>query len=307
METLGACAVGLIAGVWCLLELRRRARPAVLHRSETMRLLRRLLALVGGTVLVRWLSRLASWSRVGLSVSERAGEEVASAEKGIALVVVLSLAAGLLLSLLAQSPLGLALVPLAAFALVPAFDAGCERRRRAELTRAMPQAFRTLAVAMGSGETLSQAIAYVGSHQGGAVGKAFCRASLRLRCGQSAGEALGDLPDDLDAPGVGLLATVLTIAQRTGSPLKEMLGRAATLVERQGELERLLAVKTAQVRMSVRMVSSLPVVMLATLSLISPDFRQGLATPIGIACVVVAAVMDATALVIIRRLMKGVL
>ena len=64
--------------------------------------------------------------------------------------------------------------------------------------------------------------------------------------------------------------------------------------------------KTAQVRLSVRVVSGLPVIMIALLSLISSDFQRGLSTPVGAACILAAALMDGAAILIIRRLMRGV-
>ena len=88
------------------------------------------------------------------------------------------------------------------------------------------------------------------------------------------------------------------------SPAHLSLVRA--LVERQGELERLLSVKTAQVRLSVRVVSALPPIMVGTLSLISPDFQRGVMTPVGLGCILVAAVLDAVAIVSIRALMRGI-
>lgn len=120
-------------------------------------------------------------------------------------------------------------------------------------------------------------------------------------------EALTALAGELPAPGVGLLATALVISHRTGSPLKGLFQRSAVLVERQGEFERLLSVKTAQVRLSVRIVCLLPAVMVAILATISPDFQKGLATASGVMCVCAAAVLDGLAVLIIRRLAKGVL
>jgi tight adherence protein B len=105
----------------------------------------------------------------------------------------------------------------------------------------------------------------------------------------------------------GQLATALSISQRTGSPLKSLFQQSATLVERQEELERTLAVRTAQTRLSVRVVCGLPLVMVCVLSLISPDFQQGLTTPSGTACLAVAAAMDGLALVLIRRIIDGVM
>lgn len=171
----------------------------------------------------------------------------------------------------------------------------------------MPGVFRTLAVALASGQTLSQAIEYVGSHGHGPAAEGFARTSLRMRCGTSAEEALALMAGELDAPGVGLLVCALTISQRTGSPLRGLFQRSAQLVERQQEFERTLSVRTAQVRLSVRVVCLLPLLMVGLLSLISVDFQRGLATTAGTLCVVVALGLDAVALLIIRRLMRGVL
>jgi len=190
---------------------------------------------------------------------------------------------------------------------VPLVQGSRERGRKRELADEMPGIFRTLAVALGSGQTLTQAIEYVGTHERGPAANGFARASLRLRCGVPADDALTDLSRELDAPGIGLIVTALLISQRTGSPLGDLFQRSAKLVEQQGEFERTLSVKTAQVRLSVRIVCLLPLLLVAVLSLISPDFQQGLGTVPGTVSVLVALLMDGTALLIIRRLLQGVI
>ena len=106
---------------------------------------------------------------------------------------------------------------------------------------------------------------------------------------------------------MGLLTTALVISHRTGSPLRDLLARSAALVERQGEFERELEVKTAQVRLSARIVCSLPFLMVALLAVISPDFQRGLLSPVGLGSVAVAAALDSFAVLVIRRLMRAVL
>ena len=172
---------------------------------------------------------------------------------------------------------------------------------------AMPSVMRTMATALESGHTLVQAIDYVGLHVQGPVAEPFVRASLRLRCGMSVEATLDTLARELDAPGINLLVTALTISQRTGSPLRDLLRSAAVLLEQQEGFGRMLRVRTAQVRLSVRVVCSLPILMVCLLALISPDFQRGLASPTGIACLLVSAAMDGVALLAIRRIMKGVL
>lgn len=230
-----------------------------------------------------------------------------SLEEACGLLEALLVLASLSCAMLARSPLGLVAPVLGAACALPIWHSSRMRRQQQQLAAEMPGVFRTLAMAMGSGETLTQAVEYVGNHERGLAGEAFGRAALRLRCGMSSWDALEALVGELDAPGVGLLATALLISQRTGSPLRGLFQHSARLVEREGEFERMLSVKTAQVRLSVRIVSLLPAVMVVLLSLISPDYQRGLMTAAGFGCVVVATVMDLTALAIIRHLMRGVL
>lgn len=206
-----------------------------------------------------------------------------------------------------SSPLAAPVVAGALVALVVARDASLRQRLRREVLGEMPGVYRTLSVAMGSGQTLAQAVEYVGAHERGPAAGVFARMSLRLRCGVGTEEAVALLASELDVPGAELLAAALVISHRTGSPLRELLLRSARLAERQGEFERLLSVKTAQVRLSVRIVCLLPVVMVGVLTLISPDFQKGLLTVSGVGCVSVALLLDGVALVLIRRLMRGVM
>ena len=266
-------------------------------------------AALGDSALVDLLLRLASWRALadGAARRLRAGHVAATRETACALVVAGVAVVSMLAGLFARSLIGLVAGVALCCVGIEVWHSSRERARRRALVDEMPQVFRTLAMALGSGETLTQAIEYVGVHESGYAGQAFVQAALRLRCGASTEEAMAQLTRDLDAPGIGLLATALVIAQRTGSPLRGLFQSSAQLVERQGEYERMLAVKTAQVRLSVRIVCLLPVLLVCVLSLISVDFQQGLATVPGTACLLVATAMDGAALAIIRHLMRGVL
>ena len=211
------------------------------------------------------------------------------------------------ITLLSRSLISPLLCLFSCIALAPMLAHHIESAKLQKLSHDMPDIFRTLGMALAAGQTFSQAIAYVGKHQRGAAGIAFEEASLKLRCGSSISEVLLDIAQNLHAPGVTFLVTALLISQRTGAPLKELFRKSAGLVEDQEKFKRLLAVKTAQVRMSVRVVVSLPVVLICVLSCISRDFQLGLTKPVGIVCVGIAAGLDIFALFCMRLLMKGVL
>ena len=264
---------------------------------------------IGGSPLIGALLALRPVRELSMVVSERVSPLGATLDVRASAVVLL--AGAMLLSvmggILFGSPIAALFVAACLVGGVFARDSSLRERERREILGAMPGVYRTLSVALGSGQTLSQAVAYVGAHEHGAVARVFARMSLRLRCGTPTEEAVGLLARELSVPGADLLATALVISHRTGSPLRDLLLRSASLAEQQREFERTLSVKTAQVRLSVRIVCLLPAVMMGLLGLMSPDFQAGLATPVGIGCVTVAAVLDGAALLIIGRLMRGVL
>ena len=264
---------------------------------------------VGSSTLVALLLGFSPWSSASDEVSVRLARRgtVVGREEACGALVLAGALGSVLLCVLARSPLGGFVGILGCLVGVPLWDASRRRARERALIDEMPEVFRTLAMALGSGETLTQAIEYVGVHERGYAARAFVNAALRLRCGSSTEEAMDALARELDAPGVGLLTTALVIAQRTGSPLRGLFQSSAQLVERQGEYERMLAVKTAQVRLSVRIVCLLPLMLVALLSLISQDFQSGVTTVPGMVSLAVASLMDAGALLLIRSMMRGVL
>lgn len=305
LMAVGACA---FAGSSTLLSggggdvLHSGGRVAFLASRRLSRILRRLagtrvVACVLATgVGARMVREARSWSHLAALGRE---EAAAALLAGLALAACVS-------GVLFLTPLAGLVVGGALCALVVARDEARQRGKRREVLAEMPGVYRTLAVAMSSGQTLAQAVEYVGAHERGPAADVFARMSLRLRCGVATEDAVSSLAEELDVPGARLLATALVISHRTGSPLRDLLLRSARIAERQGEFERMLVVKTAQVRLSVRIVCLLPVAMVGLLTLMSPDFQQGLLTPSGVGCVCAAMLLDALALFLIRRMMAGV-
>lgn len=308
MEVPFAIGLGTLAWVCCFVQLKRGDRQVFSPLRRRLRLTRELDKLLGAlskTVPVGRLLTLDSWRHASDALAQRLQGEgiVLAREQACALILLVAM----LLILMLRSVVATLVVAITLVVGIPAWHASRLRRDGQGLLREMPNVFRTLAMALSSGETLSQAIGYAGTHVGGVAGAAFSRASLRLSCGASVGEVIDRLCEELDAPGVGLLCTALVISQRTGSPLKGLLEHSARLIERQSEFERMLAVKTAQVRLSVRVVSVIPALLVVGLSALSPDFRNGIMTPAGTLSLVVATLLDVLAMAIIKRQMGGIL
>ena len=218
-------------------------------------------------------------------------------------VLALALAA-LLGAVLVGSWVG-AIAGSAACALWMASRASKARSREAELLEeAMPEVFRMLSTALGSGSSLAQAVRYVGDNAEGAVSSAFSRAAFSMDCGVPVADALDEVRDRLRAPGLDLVVSALKISQRTGAPLKGLLDEASGIVSSRMELRRSLDVKTSQARLSARVVALMPIAMTGFLALVSGDFQRGLSTVPGMCSVAVALALDAVAWFAIRRIME---
>lgn len=321
METIAyPLAIALVSytAAFVLCGKRRRSSTPEMDRAKALAKISRAQTKIEHTLL-RLVNRLAHTAFVKTVMKARSARFLTtylseqkfrsyglSGEQVCVLLMCVSLLASFICWWFFVTPLGFLICLSACVMAVPLVANAIKTKEAQRLAQEMPHVFRTLAMALSSGMTLSQAIEYVGSKGDSTIESAFARSTLRLRSGQSIAESLKTLGSEIDAPGMQLISTALLIAQRTGSPLKSLFEQSASLVERQGEFERLLAVKTAQVRLSIRMVCILPILLLCGLSLMSPDFRAGLTTFGGVVSVVVAIAMDAIALAVLRKLTKGV-
>lgn len=215
-----------------------------------------------------------------------------------------SLATGAGAGVVSTSPAGVLIGVTVPSAAAMASRAAAARSERARVAAAMPEAFGSLALALGSGHSLAQAMRSVGMRAIEPVRTEFMRVSFSIDCGVAATRALDTMLERLEAPGLTMVALALKISQRTGAPLKDLLAEAARLVGTQIELGRLLDVKTSQARMSARVVACMPVAMIGFLMLLSPDFRHGISTVPGAASVVAALVLNVTAWAIIHKILK---
>ncbi len=305
------CAA-LLAGVSCALVVslaaagarkspgRRRAIPVA---GEFLRLAE----LVGHSRAGRYLAGLKGADNLARHVRawfEQRGRRV-SAQGALAAYVMASCGACLALWLVSGSALGLVVGAVVCVGAAAGLVGAQERRRRDLYCAQMPEALRCLAAALGAGKSLSQAIEHAGSSLPDPMGSEFLQASFEIKAGSSVDKAVGGLCSRVDAPGIALLGAALQISQRTGSSLNELFAQTAQIASDSAALHRELEVKTSQVRLSAKVVAAMPIVLCGFLVLLSSDYRAGLALPAGRACLAIAVLLDACALMLVRRVMAG--
>jgi tight adherence protein B len=156
-----------------------------------------------------------------------------------------------------------------------------------------------------AGSSLASAVAQTGTHVP-AAGAAFHPAVRAMRRGRGLADALGEIDDAADpASAVGLVIPVLTACALLGGPAAMPLDRvAATLHARSAErAER--RTSSAQARLSARVLTTLPVGVLALLAVVEPAVRASLTTGAGVTCVLVGGAINVAGWCWMRRLIGG--
>jgi tight adherence protein B len=179
------------------------------------------------------------------------------------------------------------------------------RRRRDErlaAIEALPGLARRLAAEVGAGRTLVRALRAAASDVPAPLAAALAETSARLAAGGRAWESLAEA-----VPGNGgcrLLAASLELQGRAGGDLPRLLRSLATALDDRAQVEAELRALTAQARFSALVVPLLPLGALALLWLAEPrGVTLLLTTPIGLAVVGVAVLLDLAGALAVRRLL----
>lgn len=166
-----------------------------------------------------------SWA--SLAPARRLGLVIEDDEARLACLLLSSGVCGIVLTVVSLSPIGFVLGMLAPFGVGAARDTFDRRREQHDVEEAMPEAFTALSMSLASGHSLAQGMRFVGTHAQEPVHTEFLRVAAAIDCGVSATDALDDLLDRIDAPGLSLVTLALKVSQRTGAPLADLLSEAS--------------------------------------------------------------------------------
>ncbi len=101
------------------------------------------------------------------------------------------------------------------------------------------------------------------------------------------------------------MAVALDVQHQSGGSVASVLDSAREAVEGELALQRSLRVQTAQAKLSARVVTLLPFVLIALFSLVSKDFLAPFFSSVaGLALLGLALLMQVGGVVLIRRLLR---
>lgn len=183
--------------------------------------------------------------------------------------------------------------------------AGADRRYARRVARQLPGVAGDLAVGVGAGLSLRQAVVRVGRDAPEPVGAELRRVADEMDLGTPVDEALDAMASRLPEPDMVLMVTAIVVQRRTGGNLARALGELASRLDERSALERELRGATAQARATAWLVAALPVVGGLALELAAPGVLQRtLGHGIGLALLAAALLLDAVGVMLVRRLAR---
>ena len=176
-------------------------------------------------------------------------------------------------------------------------------RRRADFSEQLPDNLQVLASALRAGHSLVGALSVVVEDASEPSQSEFRRVIADEQLGVSLEDALNVVARRMQSRDLEQVGLVAALQHETGGNMAEVLDRVTETIRERFEIRRIVQTLTAQGRMSRWVVSLLPVVLLATISLLNPTYVEPLyKETFGRVLLAVAAVMLVTGSLVIKKI-----
>lgn len=186
-----------------------------------------------------------------------------------------------------------------------AFISRAARRQRDRFQQRLPSHLQDLAGAMRAGRSIVGAMSAVAEAADEPVKGEFERALADEHLGLPLEETLRAIARRMASEDMEQVALVAALNRRSGSNVAEALDRVAEGARERADLKRELNALTAQARVSGRLLTALPLVLLVAVSLVSPKYAQPLFhTAAGIVVLCICAFMVGMGWLVIRRIVE---
>ncbi len=212
---------------------------------------------------------------------------------------------GVLIGLLSSAiPLAV-LLGLAGIALPYVLVTTSVSRRRRRFDDQLPDVLDLLAASLESGAGIAQALELVVAEAPEPTATEFARVLAATRLGSSLVEGLEQMAERLDSRDLVYTVQAISVQQRTGGRLAEVLQIVAEFMRGRFELKREISALTAEGRLSAYLLGGLPFAIAGLVSLLNPGYLSPLfTTGVGIAMVSVAGLLMLISFFFMSRIIK---
>lgn len=207
-------------------------------------------------------------------------------------LVALAAVAGAVFGALILPNIVFLLIVAAVAAAVPFLWLGWARRKRQNaLNDQLADTLSILASSLRAGYSFLQALDTVAKEIGEPSAHEFQRVVAEIRLGRPVDEALVAMAQRVGSDDLKWAVIAINVQRQVGGNLAEVLDIVAATVRERGYLRRLVRVLSAEGRLSIAILCSLPPLLLLYQAVINPEYVRLLFThPLGILMVIVASI-----------------
>lgn len=170
------------------------------------------------------------------------------------------------------------LLAVAGFVLGAAVPYGLLRMKRSRRLKAfdavLPDAIELMARALRAGHSISSSIELIAEQFVDPLAAEFLQIHQQQKFGIRLRDALLQMGERVPSRDLHFLTTAILVQRETGGDLTEILDRTAEVIRERVRIEGEVRTRSAQGRLTGWILGSLPVVMLALISLISPSYSD---------------------------------
>lgn len=249
----------------------------------------------------RLLARWRSVSRLQVFLSQ--GDIKLRAGKFVLICAATAACAGFVAATFARNNF-LGLLAAALGAAAPFMYASFRRAQRfSKFEKMFPEAIDLLARATRAGHAFTTALELIGSELGDPVGSEFRKLFQEQKFGLPLRDALLNLAERVPLMDVKFFVTALMLQRETGGNLAEILDKLSYVIRERFKILRQVKVYTAQGRLTMIILLSLPPGLVCLLMMMNPGFMRPLFTdPLGHVMVACGIVLQVIGFFLIRKI-----
>jgi len=179
------------------------------------------------------------------------------------------------------------------------------RRRLAAIDDQLPDLLVTLAASLKAGHSFRQGIQAVVDEGEPPASKEFKRVLTETRLGRPMDDALADMAARIGSKNVTFVVTAVTIQRQVGGSLAGIFDMVADAVRNRQQFARKIRSLTAMGRASAYVLVGVPLFMLGTITLLSPEYMDPLYhTPTGHKLIILGCVMISIGSLMLRKIVS---
>ena len=198
-----------------------------------------------------------------------------------------------------------ALAALAAFSLPGKIAGSVKAKRRIKFDGQLVDALSSMSNALRAGFSINQAFESVAENSEKPISQEFGVVRQQMRVGMSFDDALSSLEKRVGSEDLSLVVSAIEIARRTGGNLTGIFDRISETIRARTRIERRVRTLTAQGRLQGLIVSAMPFILGAAMTVLKPDLMIPFLLSLkGAVCVACAGMLVACGWLAIRKIIR---